>query len=129
MEESEEEVYHLANVMAECGGLEVMLRRLTFVRVSLSSSPTSYGYSKQLLSVLLKLFGHCIRVRKNREKLLEPSCRTIPVLLQCLKLSLGSGIVAGAGTLAQDTNQSSAGATNSCNISEQILGIMERLLV
>ena len=99
-EESEEEVYHLANVMAECGGLEVMLRRLTFVRESLSSSPTSYGYSKQLLSVLLKLFGHCIRVRKNREKLLEPSCRTIPVLLQCLKLSLGSGIVAGAGTIA-----------------------------
>ena len=61
-EESEEEVYHLANVMADCGGLEVMLTRLTFVREDVSSSPTSYGYSKQLLSVLLKLFAHCIKV-------------------------------------------------------------------
>ena len=94
-EESEEEVYHLANVMAECGGLEVMLTRLSFVREDASSSPTSYGYSQQLLTVLLKLFSHCIKVKKNRDKLLEPPFRTIPILLNCLKLSLGSGIVSG----------------------------------
>ena len=37
-EESEEEVYHLANVMAECGGLEVMLNRLSLVREDVASS-------------------------------------------------------------------------------------------
>ena len=128
-EESEEEVYNLANVMAECGGLEVMLDRLSFVREDISS-PTSYGYSKQLLSVLLKLFGHCIKVKKNREKLLEPSCRTIPILIHCLKLSLGSGLLSGGnGVSTVDSNPSSVASLNSNNISEQILGIMERLLV
>ena len=129
-EESEEEVYHLANVMADCGGLEVMLARLSFVREDVSSSPMSYAYSKALLLVLLKLFGHCIRVRKNREKLLEPSSRTIPILLHCLKLSLGSGIMSGGiGATSPDTSQIGGASTNSANISEQILGIMERLLV
>ena len=128
-EESEEEVYHLANVMAECGGLEVMLTRLSLVREDVTSS-SSYGYSKQLLTVLLKLFGHCIKVKKNRDKLLKPSSLAIPVLLHCLKLSLGSGIVSGCnGAPNIENNQNNTMTSNSNSISEQILGIMERLLV
>lgn len=128
-EESEEEVYHLANVMAECGGLEVMLTRLSLVREDVASS-SSYGYSKQLLTVLLKLFGHCIKVKKNRDKLLKPSSLAIPVLLHCLKLSLGSGIVSGCnGAPNIENNQNNTMTSNSNSISEQILGIMERLLV
>ena len=52
--DDEEEIYKLANVMADCGGLDVMLARM--------ESITDPSYSQQLLSVLLKLFGHCIKV-------------------------------------------------------------------
>jgi E3 ubiquitin-protein ligase UBR4 len=62
----EEDVYKLANVMADCGGLDVMLARLESVHETL--------YSKQLLSVLLKLFGHCIRVSPI---LLEALCNDL----------------------------------------------------
>ena len=54
-DQDEEEVYKLANVMAECGGLEVVLERLEAVRDN--------RHSKQLLSVILKLVSYCIKVR------------------------------------------------------------------
>lgn len=82
-DQDEEEVYKLANVMSDCGGLEVMLARLESIRDT--------QYSKQLLAVLLKLLGHCIRVRRNREMLMEPSLRAIPVLLRCVTLCLNAG--------------------------------------
>ena len=92
----------MANVMADCGGLDVMLSRF--------ASIADIQYSRPLLSVLLKLMGHCIRVRKNRAKLIgcggsssNPSTpstpataygfRAIPVLLHCLKMSLAAGIL------------------------------------
>ncbi len=64
-DQDEEDVYKLASVMADCGGLKVMLSRMESVEDAL--------YSKQLLSVLLKLFGYCIKVRLkiNLEKM-EP---------------------------------------------------------
>ena len=91
----------MANVMADCGGLDVLLSRF--------ASIADIQYSRPLLSVLLKLMGHCIRVRKNRAKLIgcgggssNPSTpstpataygfRAIPVLLHCLKMSLAAGI-------------------------------------
>lgn len=91
--------------MAECGGLEVMLKRL--------SSVNETQNSKQLIGVLLKLFGHCIRVKANREKLLDPSFSAIPILLHCLKLCLAAGDSQGSGTPS---------------LSELILETMERLL-
>merc|ERR1719167_38417 len=74
--------------MADCGGLNVMLLRL--------ASIMDTHYSKPLLQVLLKLLSYCIRVKKNREKLIgsgmdsQGSFRAIPVLLHCLKLSLAA---------------------------------------
>ncbi len=55
----EEEVYKLANVMADCGGLEVMLSRM--------ESVADAKYSRQMLAVLLKLFGYCIKVSAERQ--------------------------------------------------------------
>ena len=115
----------MANVMADCGGLEVMLARLTLIREDVSSS---YGYSKQLLSVLLKLFSHCIKVRKNRERLLDPSFHAIPILLHCLKFCLSSGTTSGNMPGSAAAEQATA-LSGSSTVSEQILGIMERLLV
>lgn len=54
-DQDDEEVYRLANVMAECGGLEVMLERMSLL--------SDLRYSQQLLTVLLKLFGYCLKVR------------------------------------------------------------------
>ncbi len=105
-DQDDEEVYRLANVMAECGGLEVMLKRLSSVRDTQNS--------KQLIAVLLKLFGHCIRVKANREKLLNSSFGAIPILLHCLKLCLAAG--------------DSQGSGGGPSLSELILETMERLL-
>jgi E3 ubiquitin-protein ligase UBR4 len=99
-------VYKLANVMADNGGLEVMLKRL--------ASIADTHNSKQLIGVLLKLFGHCIRVKANREKLLDPDLGAIPTLLHCLKICLASGETHGSG--------------GQPSLSELILVTMERLL-
>ena len=87
-----------------------MLNRLEHVQDTIRS--------KQLLIVLLKLFGHCVKVKQNREKLLDPELRTIPILLKCVKLCLSSG--------ASET--SAIGSQGPC-LSEQVLQIMEKLLV
>jgi len=97
--QDDEEVYCLANVMAECGGLEVMLERLKSIEEAQNS--------KQMISVLLKLFGYCIRVKINREKLMNPKFGAIPILVNCLKMSL---------------------AANDSQTSELVLETMERLL-
>lgn len=49
-----EEVYKMANVMSECGGLEVMLERMSTI--------TDLSRGRSLLTVLLKLLGFCIKV-------------------------------------------------------------------
>eukprot|EP00096_Caligus_rogercresseyi_P008738 TRINITY_DN2826_c0_g1_i1.p1 TRINITY_DN2826_c0_g1~~TRINITY_DN2826_c0_g1_i1.p1 ORF type:complete len:2495 (+),score=896.75 TRINITY_DN2826_c0_g1_i1:803-7486(+) len=99
-DKDEEEVYKMASIMAECDGLEVMLERLGSIQ--------DVQYSKPLLLVLLKLFSHSIKLKVNREKLLRPAYKTIPLLLNCLKLSL---------------------CDPSSSLNDMILEAMERLLV
>jgi E3 ubiquitin-protein ligase UBR4 len=82
-EVNNEEVYKMANVMSQCGGLQVMLQRLKVIE---DLSPRS----RLLMMVLLKLFGHCIRVKDNRQSLIDPSLNTIGVMLNLLKLILSS---------------------------------------
>lgn len=53
-----EEVYKMANVMSECGGLEVMLERMSTI--------TDLSRGRSLLTVLLKLFGFCIKVCRKK---------------------------------------------------------------
>ncbi|KAK2170945.1 hypothetical protein NP493_1122g00038 [Ridgeia piscesae] len=75
-----EEVYRMANVMAECGGLDVMLLRLSAIRDLVSG--------KQLMSVLLKLFSFCTMVKLNRQQLIKPDRNTISIMLGALNLIL-----------------------------------------
>ena len=109
-DQDEEEIYKMANVMAVNGGLKVMLNRLAHVKDTIRS--------KQLLIVLLKLFGHCVRVKQAREKLLDPDLKTIPILLKCVTLCLSSG-----------SSEASASQVSGPCLSEQVLQIMEKLLV
>ena len=67
--QDEEEIYKMANVMSDNNGLKVMLNRLEHIK--------DLSHSKQLLMVLLKLFGYCVRVKKNREKFLDPGLRYV----------------------------------------------------
>ena len=91
--QDEEDIYKMANVMSDNNGLKVMLKRLEHIKDT--------AHSKQLMTVLLKLFGYCVRVKKNREEFLDPKLRTIPILLNCVKLSLNAA--AGNYLLFDDT--------------------------
>ncbi len=122
-DQDEEEVYRLAGVMGEgCEGLEVMLGRMEAVEDAQDS--------KQLLTVLLKLFGYCIKVKRNRDRLLDPNLRAIPVMLRCLKLCLSAEEAGGGAAQSVAAAAASAASTSGAtSVSESILQIMERLLV
>ncbi|XP_078604123.1 E3 ubiquitin-protein ligase UBR4-like isoform X2 [Branchiostoma floridae x Branchiostoma japonicum] len=101
-----EETYKLASVLSECGGLQAMLRRF--------SSITDLVRGGDLLQVLLKLFSYCVKLKVNRQALIQPSLNTLPIMLGTLNLVLQGepdGGVGGAGSLAQ-----------------QLLSIMEMVL-
>ncbi|XP_015793075.1 E3 ubiquitin-protein ligase UBR4-like isoform X2 [Tetranychus urticae] len=112
-----EQVFKMANVMSECGGLEVLLQRLAVIQ-DLSAR------SRPLLLVLLKLFDYCVKVRQNRQTLIDPSLKAINVLLNTLKMA----IIADPNDLASCVGGgfSSAGKPN---VLEMILVIMESILV
>ncbi|XP_065311151.1 E3 ubiquitin-protein ligase UBR4 isoform X4 [Dermacentor albipictus] len=78
----EEQVYRLARVMGTCGGLEAMLERLAAI--------DDLARGRPLLTVLLKLFGLCVKVRSNRLHLLESSLHAVARLLGALRLLLGA---------------------------------------
>ena len=99
----EEITYKLAAVMGDCGGLKVILDKLASIR-NLSN--------KTFLSVMLKLFGYCCKVKVNRDKLMNPSLQVTAILLGTLKLCL-------AGGESQQT----------VSLTETVLTLMEKLLV
>ena len=98
----------MANVMAECGGLHVMLRRLSSIRDLVSG--------KQLMIVLLKLFTLCAKTKTNRQQFIIPDMKTISIMLGALNLAL----------LAE---QESGTSTKGQTLTEQILQIMETILL
>ncbi|XP_042908898.2 E3 ubiquitin-protein ligase UBR4 [Parasteatoda tepidariorum] len=104
-----EEVYKMANVMSQCGGLEVMLERLSTI--------TELSRGRSLLTVLLKLFGFCIKVRNNRQKLVEPEMGAIRIMLGVLRLALSA-----------DSPELLQAPTGGPTIIEQLLLIMETIL-
>ncbi|XP_055254807.1 E3 ubiquitin-protein ligase UBR4 [Moschus berezovskii] len=106
-EEDEEEVYKMAGVMAQCGGLECMLNRLAGIK--------DFKQGRHLLTVLLKLFSYCVKVKVNRQQLVKlemntPHARAGPLLLQAL--------------VAEQESKDSGGAA----VAEQVLSIMEIIL-
>ncbi|CAH0722275.1 unnamed protein product, partial [Brenthis ino] len=75
----DEQVYRMANVLADCGGLEVMLQRLAAIgRV---------GCARSLAGTLLRLLALCARVRRCVRVLTRPEARALPVLLHALSLA------------------------------------------
>ena len=103
-EKSDDEVtFKLAAVMGECGGLAVILRKLSGI---------SSLANKTLVVVLLKLLGYCCRIRANRALLLEPGLGVTATLLGTLQLCLAGGESQAASSLT-----------------ETVLQLMEALLV
>ncbi|KFO19168.1 E3 ubiquitin-protein ligase UBR4 [Fukomys damarensis] len=105
-EEDEEEVYKMAGVMAQCGGLECMLHRLAGIR--------DFKQGRHLLTVLLKLFSYCVKVKVNRQQLVKLEMNTLNVMLGTLNLAL----------VAEQESKDSGGAA----VAEQVLSIMEIIL-
>ena len=98
-----EQLYRLANVLAECNGLKVMLDRI--------GSLQNITRSRELIQVLLKLFLICVKVRRCQEVLCQPELGAINTLLKVLQMCLQS---------EADSLQSS--------VTEQLLEIMETIL-
>ncbi|XP_030194560.1 E3 ubiquitin-protein ligase UBR4 isoform X5 [Gadus morhua] len=105
-EEDDEEVYKMAGVMAQCRGLECMLNRLSGIK--------DFKQGRHLLTVLLKLFSYCVKVKVNRQQLVRPEMNTLNVMLGTLNLAL----------VAEQESKDSGGAS----IAEQVLSIMEIIL-
>lgn len=95
-----EEVYKMANVLADCGGLQIMVTRLDAIQSIVRARP--------LLQVLLKLFRLCVKVNRCQEVLIKPELGAMGVFLKTLKLCLD---------LESDSSQS--------NVTEQLLDIIE----
>lgn len=98
-----EQLYRMANVLADCGGLKVMLDRI--------GSLQNVTRSRQLLQVLLKLFLLAVKVRRCQEVLCQPELNAINTLLKVLQICLQS----------ENDSQQSA-------VTEQLLEIMETIL-
>lgn len=77
-EVNNEEVYKMANVLADCGGLQVMVNRLAAIQ--------NVNRARPLLQVLLKLFRLSVKVKKNQEVLSKLGAVTVflDVLQRCL---------------------------------------------
>ncbi|XP_013166692.1 PREDICTED: E3 ubiquitin-protein ligase UBR4 isoform X4 [Papilio xuthus] len=75
----DEQLYRMANVLADCGGLEVMLQRLAAIQ--------RVGGARALCSTLLRLLGLCARVRRCVRVLTRADTRALPVLLRALQLA------------------------------------------
>ncbi|XP_050533339.1 E3 ubiquitin-protein ligase UBR4 [Daktulosphaira vitifoliae] len=103
-EVNNEEVYKMANVMAECRGIEVILNRLSTIE--------DLSRSRPLLQVLLKLLNLCVKVNHNQEVLTDPKLGSIPILLSTLELCL---------------NNEADGLSNT-SLTEQTLDILETIL-
>nr|XP_012152236.1 PREDICTED: protein purity of essence isoform X3 [Megachile rotundata] len=102
-EVNNEEAYKMANVLADCGGLQVMLSRLAAIQ--------DVNRARPLLQVLLKLFRLSVKVKRNQEVLSKPELGAVTVLLDVLQRCL-----------ATESDSSQA------KVTEQLLDIMETIL-
>ncbi|GFN91871.1 E3 ubiquitin-protein ligase ubr4 [Plakobranchus ocellatus] len=103
-----EEVYKMATVLKDCGGLEVMLDRLSSIK--------DLVLGKQLMVVLLKLFSYAVNVKVNRQHLTLPSLNSINIMLGALNLALWS-------------EQEGASSNEGQTITERMLQIVEVVLL
>ncbi|CAH0559665.1 unnamed protein product [Brassicogethes aeneus] len=97
-----EKVYQMANVLAKCDGLKVMVQRLGAIQ--------NVWRARPLLQVLLKLFRLSVKVTKCQDVLIQPELGAMGVFLRTLQMCL------------EGENSSQAAVT------EQLLDIMETVL-
>ncbi|XP_071821604.1 E3 ubiquitin-protein ligase UBR4-like isoform X2 [Apostichopus japonicus] len=107
-EADDEEVYKMAGVMTTCEGLEVILYRLAHLM--------DLVRGQQLLTLLLKLLGFCVKVKVNRQQLIRPKMQTVNIMMAVLNRVL----------LAENEHAGSGGGSV---IAEQVLTIMEVILL
>lgn len=77
-----EEVYKMANVLADCDGLRVMVKRLGAIQ--------NVHRARPLVQVLLKLFRLSVKVQRVQEVLIQPKLGAMEVFLRTLQLCLAS---------------------------------------
>ncbi|XP_041369615.1 E3 ubiquitin-protein ligase UBR4-like [Gigantopelta aegis] len=104
-----EEVFKMGLVLKDCGGLHIMLERLSSIK--------DLVLGKQLMVVLLKLFGFAVNVKVNRQELIKPEMDTINIMLGALNLALWT------------EQEGGTSAAKGQTITEQILQIMEVILL
>lgn len=98
-----EQLYRMANVLADCNGLKVMLNRISALQ--------NVSRSRSLLQVLLKLFLLAVKVQRCQDVLCQPELEAINTLLKVLQICLQT---------ENDLQQST--------VTEQLLDIMETIL-
>jgi E3 ubiquitin-protein ligase UBR4 len=64
--------------MSECGGLHMMLLRLSAIR--------DLVLGKQMMLALLKLLSYCVKVKVNRLQLIREKMNTFSIMLGALNL-------------------------------------------
>lgn len=84
----------MANVVVDCGGLEVMLNCL--------NCDTNLNAHRSLLEVVLKLFSLCSKVKRCQEALCRPEMRAMEVFLRVLDLCIQSETTAPAANLIEN---------------------------
>ena len=103
----EEDVFKRASIMAKIGGLELTLKRLSYVR--------DLSRAQQLVASIMKLLEYCVKVKINRQYLHKPSVNTMEILLGTLNKAL---------RLERDQGSNSGGAV----MAERVLKLMEIIL-
>jgi len=99
----EEYEYRQAAVISEVGGLDILLKRLSYIR--------DLSRAQELISVMLKLLEYCVKVKVNRQYLGKHSVNSLNIMLSTLNLAL---------RLEKEKGSGSGGAM----IAERLLKIM-----
>lgn len=89
-----EKKHRMANVVVDCGGLEVMLNCL--------KCDTNLNANRSLLEVVLKLFSLCSKVKRCQEALCRPEMRAMEVFLQVLDLCIQNEATTPAANLIEN---------------------------
>ncbi|XP_047134256.1 E3 ubiquitin-protein ligase UBR4 isoform X2 [Hydra vulgaris] len=103
----EESQYQRASIIAEISGLENIFKRLSYVR--------DLSRAQHLVAIILKLLEYCIKVKVNRQYIIQPSLCGMKILLSTLNHAL---------RLERDYGSKSGGAM----LAERVLKIMEVVL-
>jgi hypothetical protein len=105
---NDEEIYRMADELAENGALAVMLERLS------SITQQNFTFGKPLLSVILKLLDYALKLSINRTQIIIPEMKAITTMLQTLNMMLK----------IEQAEPNKIGV----NLAEQLLNIMELIL-